>query len=263
MKKTVLSFLIMLMMPLLAASEGHKPIIGVSATESSPASAPSTYVNAVKRAGGVPVVIPITSDSTQIAAILEVVDGIVMTGGADIDPLKYLGEEPVRALGEITPLRDEFDIMLIRMAVRRGLPLFGICRGEQILNVAFGGSLYQDIPSQAGAYIKHNQDAPGSYGTHSITIEENSLLRSLLGKESVAVNSFHHQAVKEPAPGFKVTAKSKDGIVEAIEMEGTDKVWGTQFHPESFVNAGDDFFLPLFRHLIEKAKEYRAEKRQK
>lgn len=184
MKKTVVSFLIMLMMPLFAASQEHKPIIGVSATESSPTSAPSTYVNAVKRAGGVPVVIPITSDSTQIEAILEAVDGIVMTGGADIDPLKYLGEEPVRALGEITPLRDEFDIMLIRMAVRKGLPLFGICRGEQILNVAFGGSLYQDIPSQAGAYVKHSQDAPGSYGTHSITIEKNSLLGSLLGKDT-------------------------------------------------------------------------------
>ena len=136
----------------------------------------------------------------------------------------------------------------------------GICRGEQLLNVAFGGTLYQDIPSQAGAYIKHNQDAPGSYGTHSIDIEKNSLIYKLLGSEKAVVNSFHHQAVKEPAPGFKVTAKSKDGIVEAIEMIGTDKVWGTQFHPESFVNAGDDFFLPLFEHLVKKAKEYRAGK---
>ena len=85
-------------------------------------------------------------------------------------------------------------------------------------------------------------------------------VRKLLGSEKAVVNSFHHQAVKEPAPGFKVTAKSKDGIVEAIEMVGTDKVWGTQFHPESFVNAGDDFFLPLFEHLVKKAKEYRAGK---
>lgn len=260
MKKLFLSLLIFALFPFFAVAQEYKPIIGVSATESSPASTPSTYVNAVKRAGGVPVVIPITTDSTQIAAILSVVDAVVMTGGADIDPLKYMGEEPIRALGEITPTRDEFDMMLIKMAVKRGLPLFGICRGEQLLNVAFGGTLYQDIPSQAGAYIKHNQDAPGSYGTHSIDIEKNSLIYKLLGSEKAVVNSFHHQAVKEPAPGFKVTAKSKDGIVEAIEMVGTDKVWGTQFHPESFVNAGDDFFLPLFEHLVKKAKEYRAGK---
>ena len=255
MKKLFLSLLIFALFPFFAVAQEYKPIIGVSATESSPASTPSTYVNAVKRAGGVPVVIPITTDSTQIAAILSVVDAVVMTGGADIDPLKYMGEEPIRALGEITPTRDEFDMMLIKMAVKRGLPLFGICRGEQLLNVAFGGTLYQDIPSQAGAYIKHNQDAPGSYGTHSIDIEKNSLIYKLLGSEKAVVNSFHHQAVKETAKGFRVTARAEDGVIEAIEKESGTFMLGVQWHPEMMAKFDDPQMLRLIERFVDQCKK--------
>lgn len=239
-----------------------KPVIGLSSTMGggTSASVSLTYIKSVIRAGGIPIVLPITSNPEVISGMLERVDGIIMTGGEDIDPLKWYGEEPVRALGEVAPERDAFDIALIRMAVTKGLPVLGICRGHQIMNVAFGGTLYQDINSQVkGIYVKHNQSAPSYYGTHSIIIDKGSLLNKLISLDSVAVNSFHHQAVKDVAPGFKVTSRSKDGIVESIEKitaKGeVPKVIGVQFHPEAFTANGYDTFLSIFKNLVEQARK--------
>lgn len=241
-----------------------KPLIGVSSfADPGLTSVNLTYIKAVEKAGGVPVIIPVTNDKALLDQYLNLVDGVIMTGGEDIGPLKYFSEEPNQHLGGIAPERDDFDVMLIRSAVAKGLPLLGICRGEQLLNVAFGGTLYQDIPSQVPNAIKHNQSgvAPRDYQFHSIKIEKGSVLEKVLGCDSTAVNSYHHQAVKDAAPGFKITARAKDGIVEGIEKEGNEYVYGVQFHPEGLIQTGNDFFLPIFKHLIEGAQKYMDSKK--
>ena len=240
------------------------PVIGISSySENGRCQVNMTYVNSVRMAGGVPLVIPVTGDDAQIEVILSAIDGLVMTGGEDFDPLKWFGEEPVRGLGEVVPARDEFDVKLVRAAVAKGIPVLGICRGEQLLAVAFGGSLWQDIPSQVpSSYVKHRQSpTTGTVGTHSIAIEKGSLLAKILGKEKAVVNTFHHQAIKDVPQGFKVVARAADGIIEAVERtgklsnypDGGAMILGVQFHPEVITNAGNPEFLPIFQKLVAEA----------
>ena len=240
------------------------PVIGISAySEDGRCQVNMTYINSVRMAGGVPLVIPVTSDDAQLAAIIATIDGLLMTGGEDFDPLKWFGEEPVRGLGEVVPARDEYDVKLVRAAVAAGIPVLGICRGEQLLAVAFGGSLWQDIPSQVkDSYVKHRQSpTTGTIGTHSITIEKGSLLARALGKEKAVVNTFHHQAIKDVPKGFRVVARAADGIIEGVERsgklpdfkDGGAMILGVQFHPEIITNGGNPEFLPLFQKLVEEA----------
>ena len=240
------------------------PVIGISGyKEDGRCQVNMTYVNSVRMAGGVPLVIPVTGDDAQIATILETIDGLVMTGGEDFDPLKWFGEEPIRGLGEVVPARDNFDVKLVRAAVAKGIPVLGICRGEQLLAVAFGGSLWQDIPSQIPtSFVKHRQSpTSGAYGTHSIDSTKGSTLEKILGKDKAVVNSFHHQAIKDVPQGFKVIATSVDGIIEAVERDGKLRsypdggamILGVQFHPEVITNAGNPEFLPIFKKLVEEA----------
>ena len=190
-----------------------------------------SYVDSVIRASGVPFIIPITEDEEVIKRMLENVDGIIMTGGVDVHPFRF-GEEPIAKIGTISAERDEFDFKLMKYACEMNKPIFGICRGIQVINVYFGGTLIQDIPSQRNTNILHSQTAEYHVPTHKIQIVKDSIIYDMLG-ESSEVNSFHHQAIDKVSKDFKVTAAAKDGIVEAIEYKKKDSfILGVQWHPE-------------------------------
>ncbi len=208
------------------------------------------YIQAVLRGGGIPIIIPLTNSKEVIHSQLDLLDAIIFSGGYDVDPELY-GEEPSQKLGDICPKRDRFDADLMLEAVSRDLPILGICRGMQMLNVVFGGSLYQDLSFIQDCTIKHVQGQLPSTPTHLVDIEPNSLLYSILGSQ-VRTNSFHHLAVKELSPSFNITGISKDNVVEAIEMKHRSFVLGVQWHPEMM--AGDHPAMQsIFNQLIEKA----------
>lgn len=260
---------------IIAASMGQLnakvPVIGISSYNSTDASmADLTYIECVKKAGAIPVAIPVLSDSVQIEQVMSMLDGIIMTGGGDFDPLRWYGEQPRREMTIIQYERDDYDIMMARAAIAKGVPVLGICRGEQLLAVAFGGALWQDIPSQVEGNVKHNQMPTNpKYPTHSIYIEKGSILAKLLGKEEVRVNSLHHQGIKRMPEGLKAIAHSADGVVEAVERAGRIKgykdaggwILGLQFHPEILVaNGGNNTFLPIFETFVNEARKYSAGK---
>lgn len=206
------------------------------------------YIKSVIKAGGIPVIIPLIKSEKDIKEQLDMVDGIIISGGHDVNPLLY-GEEPSQKLGGILPKRDDFDINLIRLAMEAKKPILGICRGHQLLNVVNGGSLYQDLSFIEGCYIKHNQASLSNIPTHTIKIKKGTKLREILGEETMC-NSFHHLAIKEVAKGFIASAVSKDGIVEAIEHEGEEFVMGVQWHPE-MMSAENKNMLSIFTKLVE------------
>jgi len=229
-----------------------KPVIGLSSSYSSDKKSytvPEAYVNAVERSGAVPVILPPTFDA-DIDAFLGLVDGIILTGGVDVDPQVY-GENPIPLLGSVDPLRDTFEMALTKAALEMCTPIFAICRGIQLLNVAAGGTLYQDVNNQVKGSLKHQQKAPTYHPSHKVRLEEGSRLHGIFGKTSVGVNSFHHQAVKDIASGFKATAWVDDGLVEAIEWEGPEYILGVQWHPERMI---DGEMIKLFNAFTDALK---------
>ncbi len=208
---------------------------------------PETYFRAVERAGGIPVLLPPLSPGLGVGRLVELVDGILLAGGGDVDPV-FFGEEPLPDTGVITPERDLFEIALVRRALHAGRPVLGICRGMQVLNIAAGGDIHQDV-SRAGARIKHYQEAPRWHPTHRLQVRHGSLLARTLGDGALRVNSLHHQAVRRLAPGLSVSARAEDGIIEAIEGNGPAFVLGVQFHPEAMYER-QPLFLNLFAALV-------------
>ena len=219
------------------------------------------YYQSVLKAGGTPFILPPFEETDALIQALESIDGLLLTGGADINPL-YLNEEPIKELHGINPRRDYQELMLTKLAADRQIPILGICRGIQTLMAALGGTLYQDIHSQMeGTRIKHDQDLDRSYASHTVTIEKDTLLHRLFQTDTLAVNSFHHQAVKEVAPGFQVCAYSTDGVIEAVESTAYKSVLGVQWHPECFILRGDECMMPLFQWLTNEAASFKEAKR--
>ena len=212
------------------------------------------YYKQVVAAGGVPLIIPPVADAAVLTSILEKVDAVLLSGGADINPL-YQGEDPIPQLGGINSERDLPELLLARMAFHRQLPMLGICRGIQTLAMALGGKVAQHISTN----IKHSQDADRSEPTHSVSIEKDSTLYNIYsGNQSptLYVNSFHHQAVSEPGEHLRVVAKANDGVIEAIESAEFKPILGVQWHPECMGESG----LPLFRWLVDEAEKFQKAK---
>lgn len=192
----------------------------------------TAYVRALARAGLVPIVLPTILEPDRAVAALDAAHGLVLTGGEDVDPALY-GARPHPKLGDVDPTRDAAELALIRAALARRMPLLAICRGIQILNVALGGTLYQDLPSERASGIAH-QDKDLR---HEIRIEPDSLVHRTIGTLAAQVNSRHHQAIRDLAPGLKATAWAEDGVVEAVEPTDGGAPWtlGVQWHPEDLV----------------------------
>jgi len=233
-----------------------KPIIGITCDydwEKSLYQLKSGYVEGIIRCGGQPFLIPLLDmgwTSADIDLIIRHINGLLLSGGQDVHP-RFFGEEPHAAIGRVNPYRDEMELALYRQAVKAGMPVFGICRGIQLMNIALGGDIYQDLKAQAGGQglICHNQPAPKQHGFHSVYIEEGTRLRQILGAGMIYANTFHHQAVRRLAPGLRIAAKTSDGVIEAIEDSNHSFLLGVQWHPECMLE--DTYMLKLFEAFVE------------
>jgi putative glutamine amidotransferase len=214
----------------------------------------AAYVTALERAGLIPLIVPPLSSERAAAAVLDSVTGLVLTGGEDVDPARY-GESRHEKVRSVNAARDATESALVEAAKNRGMPVLAICRGIQILNVALGGTLVQDISSQWKTDIAHDEDGPRDSRSHEIIVEPGSLIASAIGTERCTVNSFHHQSVKDVADGMRVSARSPDGIVEGIES--TDKDWwvlAVQWHPEEMTDSPEPWDRGLFKAFARKLK---------
>ena len=206
------------------------------------------YVEAIAQEGAVPFIIPVT-DPSYIPAFIARIDGLLLSGGYDVNPYEY-GEETLSRAGESYPERDFFEKALLLEAVAQGKPVLGVCRGAQVINVTYGGSLYQDVTYASHAKLQHLQATDGAFPVHDVKLTNDSCFAKIFDKEVIGVNSFHHQLIKELAPGFKATGKTSDGVIEALEKEGDLFVAGVQWHPEQMYHQNDDM-KRLFRAFIE------------
>ena len=214
----------------------RKPFIVVTADydyDKNISSIKNLYCEALVEAGAAPVLLPLSMNEDLLDIYIDRCDGLMVTGGQDIDAA-YYGENNMPCNGAVSPYRDVMELALTKKAIANNKPVLGICRGIQVINVAMGGTLYQDIHEQIKdrKLIKHSQSAPRWYATHEVVIKKESFMWEVFNAEKACVNSFHHQAVKDIAPDFEATAWSEDGIIECIEYSKAGFITGVQWHPE-------------------------------
>lgn len=231
----------------------RKPLIGITAGydyDKGSTYIKKGYIEGINRAGGLAVLLPATPDKELVLSMIQQFDGFLLSGGGDIDAENF-SEANLPFNGELSPYRDSMEIIITKESIKQNKPIFGVCRGIQIMNVAMGGSIYQDIYSQISdrQLLMHIQDAPKWYPVHSVHIERNSKLKEWFKQKQIRVNSFHHQAVRNVAQGFKVTARAGDGIIEAIEYIGHKFAIGVQWHPELMWQRDERFFI-LFEQFV-------------
>lgn len=190
----------------------------------------TSYLSVLDHIGMASVLLTPAHSAPSLQALVERCSGLVLTGGEDVDPRRY-GEDPIVELGTIAPERDDMEVTALGAALERDLPVLGICRGCQVLNVFYGGTLYQDLQSQRPGTASHEQEAWGGR-SHAVRVEPGSRLDEIVQGQELTINSFHHQAVREPGPGLEVVALAEDGVIEAIEARDRSWVLGVQWHPE-------------------------------
>lgn len=236
------------------------PVIGITANfRDGNAAVAEAYYASVLEAGGTPLVIPPYANRDALVETLRHIDGLLLTGGADIDP-RYMGEEPdYTLLHSINPKRDEQELLLVLLAVDMNIPVLGICRGMQVLAAALGGNVYQDMYAMSGReLLVHDQEPVVRHtATHDVRVVKDTLLWKIFGCETLAVNSFHHQSVSTLPVGFEISAKAPDGIIEAMEAVDGRSIVGVQWHPESFILNDDRCMMSLFEWIVGEAALYR------
>ncbi len=213
------------------------------------------YINAVKKTGGIPIIIPPHLEIEALKSFKNKLDGLILSGGGDIDPF-FFGEEPNFNINRIDPIRDKIEIELVKWSIKEKIPLLAICRGIQIINIACGGTIIQDLNQKNDKnqnHLKHQQQAPRRYPTHTVYLKKNSVFSDIFKAEEIKVNSFHHQAIKEPGDNLEITGRAADKVIEGIALNNHPFGIGVQWHPERMFDHYPEQ-RNLFKQFINKCK---------